>query len=122
MNEGPEFDPKLDGRAPRFGLFRWIPLIVAILIMIAFAMFAVIGRQTTRPGHLPGTPQQAPESHFNPLDPSPNRNPDAPRVLHVTWRHSANIERHNSSPPAFAHQMFGCISLFQHYPSRDKDI
>jgi hypothetical protein len=87
VDEGPEIDrSKLNGRASRFVLFRWIPLIVAILIMIAFAMFAVIGRQTTTSGRLPGTPQKAPESQFNPLDPPANHNPDAPHVLHAAWR------------------------------------
>lgn len=77
MNEGPEIDrvnpPRWDRRASRFGALRWIPLIVAILIMIVFAVLIVIGRESTRPaGQIPGTPRRVPESHFNPVDPPQN--------------------------------------------------
>jgi hypothetical protein len=87
VNEGPEIErSKLDGRARRFGALRWIPLIVAILIMIGFAMLTVIGRETTIPvGQFPGTPQSPPESHFNPLDPPANRNPNSPHLLKANF-------------------------------------
>jgi len=73
MNEGPEIDRfRLDGRASRLRILRWVPLVIAILIMIAFAVLLVIGRESSRPvGQLPGTPRRSPQSHFNPVDPRP---------------------------------------------------
>jgi hypothetical protein len=98
VNEGPEIErSKLDGRARRFGALRWIPLIVAILIMIGFAMLTVIGRETTRPvGGLPGTPQSPPQSHFNPIDPPAHRNPDAPHLLKANLRYPIMSENQHS--------------------------
>ncbi len=94
MNEVPERDrvkpPRLDGRASRFGALRWIPLIVAILIMIVFAVLIVIGSESSRPiGKLPGTPRRAPQSHFNPVDPHQNGNANQPRLLQALCLGSA---------------------------------
>ncbi len=87
MNEGPEIDrSRLNPRASRLRIFRWVPLVIAILIMIAFAVLLVIGRESSRPvGQLPGTPRRSPQSRFNSVDPPLNRNPNRPRLLHAHY-------------------------------------